>query len=109
MNNLQECFPKKLVAYLPMVCKESGARVGGWDPKNQVVPAFDPYQKSPESVKEAFKFKKDRALFEISEQAKKYFKPRLTGPEHKAQGIYCSYQSIPSKYLKIISEKDFKN
>ena len=105
--NIENNFPEHLVPYLPRVCLKDGVRPGGWDPKNLVVPAFDPYKKSPKSIKEAFHFKKDRVLMEIKEEAKKYFKPRLTGPEHKAQGIYCCYQSIPSRYLKIVSEKTF--
>ena len=98
-NNL----PNKLYSFLPEECVSAGAVPGGWDPSRQVVPAFDPNQKDPERIKQAFKFGEDRVLVEIIGSAKQYFQPRLTGPENKAQGIYASTSYVSPDFMKVVN------
>lgn len=103
MSLENKSVPAHLFSFLPQVCLEKGVMTGGWDHDKPVVPAFDPEKIEPEKIKEAFKFGPERVLVEIVGEAKKYFRERLTGPDRKPHGIYCSYEPIPKPYLQKIN------
>lgn len=84
--------PKRLYAFLPKECLKKGVTPGGW--AEPVVPAFDPEQKSVDSMRESFNEHGDRILMEYLCRDK--FVPRPTGPDNKPQGIYISHEPIPS-------------
>jgi hypothetical protein len=95
-------IPRKLYSYVPSVCLEAGIRPGGWDPEDQVVPAFDPKRKSPDLVKSCFGFGESRVLVEIVDEFKKYFTPRRTGPQNKSQGVYGTRRYVPPYAIRLI-------
>jgi len=96
--------PSHLFVYVPNECINKGIIPGGSDPKEQIVPAFDPKKKTPKEIRKAFGFGGERSLVEIGGSSKKKFYPRLTGPKNKAQGIYGSESYIPAKDIKVVGE-----
>jgi hypothetical protein len=89
---------KKLYAFLPEECEESGVNTGGWGCR--LVPAFDPDKVDVDKIEKPFG--KNRSLFQFVGDAINYFKPRKTGPDNGYHGIYASTERIDSKYLKKI-------
>jgi len=101
-----QTLPEKLLVYVPNECINKGIIPGGSDPKEQIVPAFDPKKFSPKFIRECFGFGGERSLVEIVGDSKKKFYPRLTGPDNKAQGIYGCEEYIPAEDLKVVG-KDY--
>jgi len=95
----------RLYAFLPKECLEKGVKPGGWDPQEQVVPAFNPDIVSIDQIAQAFD-KPDRVLVEFSPEVANKFYERMTGPDNTYHGIHATKEHISKDYLNPLYQQN---
>ncbi|MGV8152204.1 MAG: hypothetical protein ACP5OG_03915 [Candidatus Nanoarchaeia archaeon] len=98
--------PDHLFCYVLNECLNTGIIPGGSDPREPVVPAFDPKKFTPKQIRESLDIGGERSLVEIVGESKEKFFPRKTGPNNQANGIYACEFYVPPTDLKVVGEDE---
>jgi hypothetical protein len=90
----------ELYALLPTECLKTGAYPDGWDPKEQVVPAFCPDDMDAEIVTDMLGDRAEGRVL-VRYRHPERFEQRMTGPDKMYHGVWKCLTYIPPEDLEL--------